>query len=505
MILLYFFFPFILFFFPIVEGSFFGGFRRLKVNRNDRWLSRLRAGAENADTSSASLNILFLMDSFCSYHGGYLAACAQDIPNTIVIPVLSDYLADYCQANDPDDADQWEAMRVHHWQERLQEFTATQIGATERIAVYCESDSGLADAEMLRQQLVSQGRNVLHDNPIESEARRNKYLMQQCLQETTSLPTVRQRLCHSLNEALDFFEKEGRVVVKPHRGVASESVQLCQTRQQVEQAWHDITSSFVFGARQQQHTTVVVQEWLQGTEYAVDVVSRNGQHKVAAIWRYDKRPANGAAFCYFQTKLVDAAADEHVTAVCDYVISTLNTLGVQWGLSHNEVIVRSDTLQPTLVEVNCRQHNMDFAPLTMACIRYNAFQMLLDAYFGGDDEWDRYPELPTLQAHGCMVHLVNYARGSLVQVHHLEDMAALPSVLDLEVYAEFQTPSTWLEPTIDIRTDAGWVQLINEDPEALQHDYEQIVAWMPKMFSVSADDSKVKNQLHRMHLGIRDK
>jgi D-alanine-D-alanine ligase-like ATP-grasp enzyme len=487
MILLLSFFSFILLFPPIIESSFFGGFCCPKVKGNDRWLSLLRAGEENADTST-TWNILFLMDSFCSYHGGYLAACAQDIPNTVVIQVLSDYLADYCQANDPDDAEKWESMRMHHWQERLQEFTATHNGAAERIAVYCESDSGLNDAEALRQQFALQGRNVLHDNPIESEARRNKFLMQKCLQETTSLPTVRQRLCHSLDEALEFWEMEGRVVVKPQRGVASESVRLCHSRQQVAQAWHDITSSAVFGARRQQHTTVVVQEWLQGTEYAVDVVSRNGQHKVAAVWRYDKRPANGAAFCYFQTKLVDAASDENVVAVCDYVKSTLNALGVRWGLSHNEVIVRSGNLQPMLVEVNCRQHNMDFAPLTMACIRYNAFQMLLDAYFGGDDKWDQYPELPTLQAHGCMVHLVNYARGSLVQVHHLEDMAALPSVLEFEVYEEFQTPSTWLEPTIDIRTDAGWVQLINEDPEALQHDYEQIVAWMPDMFLVSADD-----------------
>lgn len=483
-------FPFFSYFFScilfpsIVQSSFFGGFRRPKVKTN-RWLPLLRAGEEDASTASSTttpLNVLFLMDGFCSYHGGYLAACAQDIPNTIVIPVLSDYLADFCQANDPDDAERWESMRLHHCQERLGDIQNAQT-----IAVYCESDSGLADAETLRQQLSSQGRNVLHDTPIQSEARRNKYRMQQCIQENTSLPTARQRLCHSLEEALEFWKNERLVVVKPHRGVASESVRLCHSREQVEQAWHDITSSAVFGARSQQHTTVVVQEFLRGTEYAVDVVSRNGQHKVAAIWRYDKRPANGAAFCYFQTKLVDATSDEHAVAVCDYVRTTLDALGVQWGLSHNEVIVTSNTNQPMLVEVNCRQHNMDFAPLTMACIRYNAFQMLLDAYFGRDDAFDKYPDLPTLQAHGCMVHLVNYARGPLLQVNHLLDLSALPSVLEFEVYEDFQTPLSRLQPTIDIRTDAGWVQLVHEDPEALQRDYEQIVAWMPDMFSVSEE------------------
>ena len=482
-------FPFSFFFaFPCivfssaVKSSFFGGFRRPKVKTSRRWLPLLRAGDDADSATTPPLNILFLVDGFCPYHGGYLAACAQDIPNTTVIPVLSDYLADYCQANDPED-ERWETMRMHRWQERLEE-EGIQANTPTTIAVYCESDSGLADAEALRQKLSSSLTNskVYHDNPIQSEARRNKYLMQQSIENV--LPKVRQRLCHSLEEALEFFENERLVVVKPHRGVASESVRLCHSREEVEQAWHEITSSAVFGAREQRHTTVVVQEFIQGTEYAVDVVSRHGQHKVAAIWRYDKRPANGAAFCYFQTKLVDASSDENATAVCDYVKTTLDALGVQWGLSHNEVIVTSDNRQPMLVEVNCRQHNMDFAPLTMACIRYNAFNMLLDAYFGGYDAWEKYPDLPTLHAHGCMVHLVNYARGSLLQVHHLEDLAALSSVLEWEVYEAFQTPSARLEPTVDIRTDAGWVQLVHENPEALQRDYEQIVDWMPGMFSV---------------------
>lgn len=37
----------------------------------------------------------------------------------------------------------------------------------------------------------------------------------------------------------------------------------------------------------------LVQEYLDGEEYAVDIVSRNGVHRVCAIWEYDKRPING--------------------------------------------------------------------------------------------------------------------------------------------------------------------------------------------------------------------
>ncbi|CAN0568388.1 unnamed protein product, partial [Laminaria digitata] len=37
----------------------------------------------------------------------------------------------------------------------------------------------------------------------------------------------------------------------------------------------------------------LVQEYLDGTEYVVDTVSRGGVHRLCAIWEYDKRSVNG--------------------------------------------------------------------------------------------------------------------------------------------------------------------------------------------------------------------
>jgi biotin carboxylase len=279
------------------------------------------------------------------------------------------------------------------------------------------------------------------------------------------------------------------VVVKPVRGVASESVYLCENVQQVKKACRNILASPIFG-EQGTHETVLVQEFLVGYEYAVDVVSRNGQHKVAAVWRYDKRPANGASFCYFQTELVDCDTDANVQAVCNFAIDALKALGVKWGLSHNEMIVTDQG--PTLVEVNCRQHNMDFVPLTMTCIGYNALDMTLEAFLGSDEDWDKFPDLPFLRAHGCMVHLVNTQSGILQDVRHLQELHDLPSVMNWQVYEHFATQGQVIEPTIDIRTDAGWVQLANEDPQEMQRDYEQILAWMPTMFQVKEEDTGVE-------------
>ena len=41
------------------------------------------------------------------------------------------------------------------------------------------------------------------------------------------------------------------------------------------------------------------QEFLQGTEYVLDGVSRDGEYKVCGVWEYDKRTVNGANFVYY--------------------------------------------------------------------------------------------------------------------------------------------------------------------------------------------------------------
>ncbi|GKZ00895.1 hypothetical protein MPSEU_001041100 [Mayamaea pseudoterrestris] len=427
---------------------------------------------------------LILMDCFCEYHGLYLARKVQeDYPDVALVFTISNYLRHYLQTTDPDNP-RWFNARLAQNDEQLKEWKEGLHGLP-LVGVYCESDSGLDDAEWLREKLMVS----CQDDPPRMEARRHKYLMNQAVHEAR-LVTVQQKLCGSLQEAVGFGRDllmrnpASRIVVKPHRGVATESVHVSCNDDQTTDAWNQIVSTKVFGSAEQ-HSTVLVQEFLEGEEYAVDVVARDGEYKVAAVWKYDKRPANGAPFCYFRTNLVDCDSDDNVNKVVEYVKASLQALGIRWGLSHNEVIVTADR-GPVLVEVNCRQHNMDFLPLVMACIGYNALDMTLMAMLGDEESWRNFPNLPTLRASGCMVHLVNYATGTLRDVRYLDELASLPSVASWEVYGNFQ-PGEFLKPTIDIRTDAGWVQLVNSDIEQFEHDYKAILDWMPTMFCVDDD------------------
>ena len=283
----------------------------------------LRSVDYDHDDDVAPVCAILVMDGFCSYHSGYLVHRARQLPGVVVVHVLSDYMRGYLQSlsqDDPEQLEQIERMRIPRtpqeaidWRNQLVSMLFASSDDMENdsrsdfqlAAVFCESDSGLADAEVLRQLLQVEAR----DEPDCCEARRNKFLMLQACQ-AAGLAVAHQKLCTFKEEARNFAEQElsrnsrvrgaARVVCKPFRGVASESVYLCSNSHDVDDAWDKITATTVFG-QGGNHDSMLVQECLLGTEYAVDVVSRNGQHKIAAVWRYDKRPANGAPFCYFSS------------------------------------------------------------------------------------------------------------------------------------------------------------------------------------------------------------
>ena len=541
---------------------------------------------------------LVLVDAFSPYHGQYLSTMAREAYGSGVVSVFSAYVTGYLYQEQgmtdhlsmrlPDLDDSGHNGEVEHWADDI---------PFEIVGVICESDSGLDDAERLGEALGLFPDRADGYNP----ARRDKFLMNEVCGKQ-GLRVVRQKMCASVEEALDFArelgirstaeakeieagqlhkgvqdliaekncadlriheepnsgcahsangnsithqvnesantinahdqydvleqllkeqenkedDEEGYIpsivgvlglasnkpsstrsycVVKPPRGVASDGVNLCSTLESVKYAFNSIQGTTMFGTMHGKHQSVLVQEFAAGTEYAVDIVSKAGEHKVAALWRYDKRPANSAPFVYHAAEIIDADT-EVGRAVCEYAMEALDALNVHWGMSHNEVIV-DDKGSPRLVEVNCRHHNTDFAPLTTACMGYNALDMVLAAYLGDADDfppntehkrlvWDELPDLPVSKTYGAIVHLVSHVEGTLVEVNDeaLAEIEGLGSVLAMEVYPHCLKIGKKIKKTVDIRTDPGWCHIMSDDPERLKADYDRIVDLNPSLFVV---------------------
>jgi len=475
---------------------------------------------------------ILIMDNFSPYHGRYITQMALEAYGVAVISVLSPYITGYLHQ---------ERQLTEHLSQRSP--SPTELPAWLRqvpfeiVAMICESDSGLESAEELG---VSLGLYPERHDGV-NKARRDKYWMNDVCGKF-GLDVVRQRLCQTLEEAMEFAvtmnipeettgeaqEKVPRVIVKPTRGVASDNVFSATSLSQLHQQYKTIANSPIFGstgtdvssaqnASNGQRQPVLLQEFAYGTEYAIDIISKAGEHKVAAVWRYDKRAVNGRDFVYHATRLVDVTlhlqpppTDHEVEETlvtysregylaAQYAQRALDALDIRWGMTHNEVIINlEDETVPNarLVEVNCRQHNTDFCPLTSSTVGYNALDMLLAAYLGDEDgpeetaglrlDWEALPVYPNTQGRfAAIIHLVCHARGTVVAIHGREELDGMESVLAMEIYPAFQIGED-VEPTVDIRTDAGWLHLMNDDQETFDADYARIMELMTTMFEVES-------------------
>ncbi|KAG5189900.1 ATP-grasp domain-containing protein [Tribonema minus] len=273
------------------------------------------------------------------------------------------------------------------------------------------------------------------------------------------------------------------LVIKPLRGCASGDVFLCATEVEARNALDTIVGSPLYATPGAVNREALVQDFLEGVEYVVDTVSCKGAHKAMAVWRYDKRPANGAPFVYHATEL-RAASGREEGAVVAYAMQALDALGVRIGTAHIEVMLTRDG--PRLIEYNGRWHLTDFRELCNDCVGYNAIDATVDAYLD-HEAFDALPPAPLkLAAAGRVVHLVCHTAGTVAAVRHGAAIRALRSFRAMDVYGAFGVGQR-VSPTIDIRSDAGWVHLSHADAHVVEEDYRALVALMPTMFEVEVD------------------
>lgn len=215
---------------------------------------------------------------------------------------------------------------------------------------------------------------------------------------------------------------------------------------------------------------VLVQEFLSGTEYVVDCVSRDGVHKVTAIWEYDKRPANGQFNVYFGMSILAVRNDLEVR-LKDYVFGVLDALEVANGPTHSEV--KMTETGPCLVETGARCHGGEatWQPLADGCVGHNQINVSLDAYLR-PDEYDKVPEVTTeLKQYGREVFLVAYEGGTIESMPGIDIVRGLDSFVRMEMAVQ---PGDDLRPTVDCFTRPGAVQLMHADKEVVMRDYESI-------------------------------
>lgn len=350
-----------------------------------------------------------------------------------------------------------------------------QVPDVRVVGVVAGAETGVLLADKLSEHLA-----LTTNGSSGSAARRNKFLMGEKIR-AAGLRAVRQRMATKWAQLDAFVAQEAellgaaplRVIVKPVESAGSDDVALCASLEDVQRAFGNIQGKI--NGLGLENTATLVQEYLEGTEYVVDTVSRAGRHKCVAVWEYDKRRANDAPFVYYGVIL--RAVDDKLAPMVDYVLKVLDALEIRHGPAHAEVklVRRPDGrgLEPCLVEIGARCHGGEgsYLPIVNRCLGYNHVEAALDAYFD-EEAFNALPDRPlALRAFGCEAMLVSYEDGTLAGLPGLAEIERMPSFVSklLHVHA-----GDALERTVDMFSTPGSFLLVHEDQAQLQRDYARI-------------------------------
>ncbi|MGY2289666.1 ATP-grasp domain-containing protein [Pseudomonas sp. SDO528_S397] len=330
--------------------------------------------------------------------------------------------------------------------------------------VMAGAETGVLLADQINEQLQLPYCNVFD----QSNARRNKFDMIECITQA-GLPAARQAVADSWDSARAWITRHGQfpVVIKPLASAGADGVYICDDLQACEAAVGQL-----LGARNRLNLynhQVLIQEYLAGVEYVVNMVSLNGEQLVTEVVRYQKQRLPEGGIVYDLDELVGPHAPQYPVLV-EYTRQVVRSLGIRNGPSHAEVMLTPDG--PKLVEIAARTDGI----LRPQVSRQTTGLGQIDAVVLSITHPDRFRQCfqafdYRLLQHSYNVCLINRCDGYFNKTLFLSELLKLESFFEAVFYVKDGQP---IAATQDVFSQPGTVYLVHADPEVLALDYQQI-------------------------------
>jgi biotin carboxylase len=339
--------------------------------------------------------------------------------------------------------------------------TLAAVAAHEPVAVVAGSEVGVEFADLLSERL-----GLPSNGTALSEARRHKYRMVETIKQA-GLRGARQLLVSDA-EQLSAWHQEigGRVVIKPVRSAGGDGVAFCDTPEESVKAYLAILGATnIFSNRNE---TVVAQEYLPGTEYMVNTVSRDGRHHVCDVWRTSRISANGLLDLSDTLWLIPGTGPV-VDQLASYTGQVLDALEVRHGPAHVEI--RLTPSGPCIVEVGARLPGGDMPYYAGMAIGESQLEWTVDAYVRPERFHARCDTPYRLRRFCARVGLISPYDRTLRAYRDLETIESLESFHDMQVSV---APGQRLHRTVNDLTYPIFVTLAHELEELVIRDHGTI-------------------------------
>jgi biotin carboxylase len=323
--------------------------------------------------------------------------------------------------------------------------------------VFAGMESGVEMADHLAHALHLPG------NPIElSQARRDKYEMREAIRKAgLSCPDFRR--CYTERDLWEFAgSHEFPLVIKTPKGAGTNNVFVCETVEELNERFAQILSSPDYMGAMAKFA--LIEEYIDGPEYIVDLFSDGENIHVTDVWLYEKGKPGGPKNLCWSCMTLDP---KEIPGVVEYAIEAAKALRVERGASHAEI--KNDPRKgPVLVELGARLAGAGIPPLLRKATNFDLYSGVLSVFTG------RKPQVPeeiTIQKSFAIVFGVSFEEGEVVAIEGIEEIRKLPSYLKHVLHAK---AGDTIQKSVDMKTTPLFVYLAHKDPAQLKRDVDAV-------------------------------
>jgi hypothetical protein len=242
----------------------------------------------------------------------------------------------------------------------------------------------LAETAVDYSDVIAAMLGLSYHNPLHlTTSRRDKGMMKEAVLRAGIRVAAFSRI-HQLSDIENFMDEqllEWPVVVKTPQGFSTTDVFICESLEEAEHAFDTIVGNIGPDDRRVAHA--LIEEYINGTEFAVNMIAFEGMLIVTDVWKYLK---TGKAR-YSQADNCDPS-DDALHHVVEYSRRVAHAVGLRYGAAHVEVKAELDFddvyVDPCMMEVGARFSGGRKATMTQAAMAgsWDPFSALIDSHSG---------------------------------------------------------------------------------------------------------------------------
>ncbi len=326
------------------------------------------------------------------------------------------------------------------------------------------SEFGIPFADMLSHKM-----GLPCNHPDTTTKRTTKYGMHSALKDA-GLRYIRQEKIYDKKGAEEFWRNYNpkKVVIKPDLSAGSFGLHVCDSLESTIYALDSLMSSTSWTGEQFEY--ILIQDYIEGDEYIVNTITKDGVHKITDVWKYTKIELGGGVVPIGVKTVTDP--NQYEIDFASYALKVLDAVGIEYGPSHLEIKLDEDG--PVLIEVNARPMGGHFSVSSLdAALNHHITDLALDIMCGFKDIKSLPDGIPKMRGMYMMVLIVYENR-----IVSLSPLAQL--VRCISTFREIFSPlmgkgAVPIEVTNDYVSSIGSVEFISDDDYLLDGDFN--VLW----------------------------